>query len=183
MAQRYFVHYTAKTALGPRVDHAVVTLDHDLAYAEDIDALADLLRRQARCEAVAIHGWQPLRLGERPVADAPVSAPVQQAAPALILPSCRLEGDELVIRITTDTLLHSVTLGEQWPTDYKGEPLATIVDRPLFVQDIIHELLREDEQGATPLHRLFDQAAEDALEAGSGAVVLRDEDDDAEGEA
>lgn len=96
----------------------------------------------------------------------------------LILPRVTVEGDELVIRITLDTLCHAVTMADNWPTDCEGKSMATITDRPLFVKELIGELMNENEQGATPLHFLFDEAALALIEAGSEAVELREDEDD-----
>lgn len=96
----------------------------------------------------------------------------------LVLPKISVEGRDLVIRIDTDTLLHSVTMADSWPTDYAGQSLAAIVDRPLFVQEIVDQLQHEDEQGATPVHRLFDEAADEAMNAGSQAVEIREGEDE-----
>lgn len=86
-----------------------------------------------------------------------------------VLPTVAVEGDQLVIRITTECLLHAVTCSSQWPTDETGEPIR-ISNGPLLIQDIIHELQREDEQGTNSMHRMFDEAALDALNNGSEAV-------------
>ncbi|MDN4515444.1 hypothetical protein QYE47_23260 [Pseudomonas sp. 2,4-D] len=102
---------------------------------------------------------------------------VQQGEPVLVLPNVAVEGDELVIRITTDTLLHAVSMSDQWPVDGQGQSLAIVTNRALFVQEIADQLQRENEQGATPVHLLFDDAAEEALNAGSEAVVFREEDE------
>lgn len=75
----------------------------------------------------------------------------------------------LLIAVTTDALLHGVTLSSQWPTDETGSPLC-IHDGPLLVQEIVNELQREDEQGATAVHKLLDAAALAALDNGSQAV-------------
>ena len=66
--------------------------------------------------------------------------------PDLILPSVAVEGDELVIRITLESLCHSVTMADNWPTDYEGRSRATITDRTLFVKELIGELMNENEQ-------------------------------------
>lgn len=95
----------------------------------------------------------------------------------LVLPRVAVEGNELVIRITTDTLLHAVSMSDQWPVDGQGQSLAIVTNRALFVQEIADQLQRENEQGATPVHLLFDDAAEEALNAGSEAVVFREEDE------
>lgn len=96
----------------------------------------------------------------------------------LILPRVTVEGDELVIRITLDTLCHAVTMGDQWPVQFNGESGATIIDRPLFIKELIGQLQNENEQGATPLHFLFDEAALAVIEAGSEAVELHEDEDD-----
>ena len=98
----------------------------------------------------------------------------------LILPSVTVEGDELVIRITLDTLCHAVTMADNWPTDYEGKSMATITDRPLFVKELIGQLQNENEQGATPLHFLFDEAALAVLNAGTEAVEFHEDEDEDE---
>ena len=85
------------------------------------------------------------------------------------LPTVAVEGDQLVIRITTECLLHAVTCAPEWPVDYRGEPVS-ILNGTLLIQEIIHELQREDEQGTNQMHRLLDQAALDAINNGSEAV-------------
>ncbi|KPM60218.1 hypothetical protein HB4184_22175 [Pseudomonas putida] len=84
-------------------------------------------------------------------------------------PTVAVEGDQLVIRITTECLLHAVTCAPEWPVDYKGDPIS-IQNGTLLIQEIIHELQREDEQGTNQMHRLLDQAALDAINNGSEAV-------------
>ncbi|MGE1083085.1 hypothetical protein ACQJ0O_12735 [Pseudomonas shirazensis] len=86
-----------------------------------------------------------------------------------VLPTVAVEGDQLVIRITTESLMHAVTCNSQWPVDATGEPIR-IENGALMVQEIIHELQREDEQGTNQMHHLFDNAALRALENGSEAV-------------
>ncbi|MBA6065679.1 hypothetical protein [Pseudomonas mosselii] len=85
------------------------------------------------------------------------------------LPTVAVEGDQLVIRITTECLLHAITCAPEWPVDYRGDPIS-IQNDTLLIQEIIHELQREDEQGTNQMHRLFDQAALDAINNGSEAV-------------
>ncbi|MBS9758481.1 hypothetical protein JR044_31290 [Pseudomonas aeruginosa] len=97
------------------------------------------------------------------------------SAPDLNMPTAAVEGDELVIRITLDCLCHAVTMADNWPTDYAGNSAATIVDRPLFIKELIGQLQRENEQGATPLHFLFDEAALAVIDAGSEAVEYHED--------
>lgn len=98
----------------------------------------------------------------------------------LILPRVTVEGDELVIRIHRDTLCHAVTMGDNWPTDYKGESGATIVNRELFLKELAAQLLKENEQGATPLHFLFDEAALEIIEDGGESIELHEEEEEDE---
>lgn len=85
------------------------------------------------------------------------------------LPTVAMEGDQLVIRITTECLLHAVTCAPEWPVDYRGDPIS-IKNGTVLIQEIIDELQREDEQGTNQMHRLLDQAALDAINNGSEAV-------------
>lgn len=98
----------------------------------------------------------------------------------LILPSVAREGDELVIRIHVDTLCHAVTMGQNWPVHGDGTAAATIVNRSRFVTELAAQLLREDEQGATPLHHLFDDAALAIIEDGGESIELHEDEDDEE---
>lgn len=100
--------------------------------------------------------------------------------PALILPAVTVEGDALVIRFDVGQLCHSVTMGDNWPTNYKGESGATIVNRELFLQELAGQLLKENEQGATPLHFLFDEAALAVIEDGGESIELHEEEDEDE---
>ncbi len=92
------------------------------------------------------------------------------------LPAVAIEGDQLVIRITTECLLHAVTCSSQWPTDEAGSPIS-IKNGPLLIEEIIHELQREDEQGTNQMHHMFDAAALAALDNGSEAVSYDEQDE------
>lgn len=50
------------------------------------------------------------------------------------------------------------------------EPRFSITDPELFAPDFVHELNREDEQGTTPIHRLFDKAMYEAIGQGAEGV-------------
>lgn len=45
------------------------------------------------------------------------------------------------------------------------------VDYDILAQDIVGELSAEEEDGSTPIHRLFDEAVEKACENGSQAIL------------
>lgn len=62
----------------------------------------------------------------------------KSAEPIDVLPTVAVEGDQLVIRITTECLLHAVTCAPEWPVDYRGDPIS-IQNGTLLIQEIIHE--------------------------------------------
>lgn len=82
---------------------------------------------------------------------------------------CEVEGDELVIRIGLNTLVHAA---ENCPLFYNGTPgtfppYEKVIDAGELADDVRRELLREEEDGTTPLHILFDNAIEKARDDGS----------------
>jgi hypothetical protein len=86
--------------------------------------------------------------------------------------SVSIEGDHLVIRIGIDCLCNITEMAVTWPAKNEdGEP-CKIIDRKQFLKQLAGELEREDEQGATPIHLAFDQAALGVMESGSEAVEL-----------
>lgn len=97
--------------------------------------------------------------------------------PEMIEPTVTVEGDELVIRMNIHLLCHSVTMGDNWPTHGDGTSAATILDDGRFLQELGAELLREDEQGATPLHRLFDDMALKVIEQGGESIELHEDEE------
>lgn len=100
------------------------------------------------------------------------------STPELILPFVTRDGDDLVIRFNIDSLCHSVTMGDNWPTDGEGKSMATITDQGLFLQELAAQLLNENEQGATPLHLVFDLAALAVIEDGGESIELHEDEDD-----
>lgn len=87
-----------------------------------------------------------------------------------------IEGDQLVIRVGVDCLLQAIPLADTWPTNNAGEP-CKITDRDQFLKDLICELDRENEQGATVLHLAIDEAATEVTEQGYESVELPDDED------
>ena len=69
-----------------------------------------------------------------------------------------IKDGELKISIGIDTLCFAVS---EKIADFK------ITDNEGFAKDILYELENEDEEGTTEIHRLLDQAADDAVENGS----------------
>ena len=83
----------------------------------------------------------------------------------------RIERGALVVRIGIETLAHAVTYSD-WANPYEeatGDYIRNfaIVDAPQFASDVIHEMLREREDGSTPLSDFVDRMSEKAIEDGS----------------
>lgn len=78
----------------------------------------------------------------------------------------KVEDEVLIISIGVSTLCYAV---QQELHD------VSIHDEDAFVKDFLIELEREDEEGSNSIHRAFDEAANNAVEEGSPAVTLSDE--------
>ena len=78
---------------------------------------------------------------------------------------------ELRIRIGIDTLMVAVRGGDDWDDD-----TMTVVDADVFAAEIAHALENNEQgDGTTDVHRAIDRAAMHAVENGSEAVRLSDE--------
>lgn len=85
-----------------------------------------------------------------------------------------IDGEAIVIRLPFDALRHAV---ENCPdleeVDDEGDFAPPIVtDLPAFAKDVVTALGYEEEDGTTPVHRLFDEAFVAAIEAGSAAIEI-----------
>lgn len=83
----------------------------------------------------------------------------------------KVERGALVIRIGIGTLAHAVTYSD-WANPYDeatGDYVRNfaITDAPQFASDVVHEMLREREDGSTPLSDFLDKMTEAAVNDGS----------------
>lgn len=85
-----------------------------------------------------------------------------------------IEKGEIVIRIAVGAL----------PTAYQAgidlgvhEPGFKIANARAFAKDLVRALNDEDEEGTTPIHRLFDAAMDEAIEQGAEGVEEHAEDE------
>jgi hypothetical protein len=117
-------------------------------YACDVVALID--------DVLALSRPQP--------ADAP---PVSEVLQELRKQQLQVEIDDGVLRISigVDLLCHAV----QVPWKESGFNYR-VIDKDAFAKAIANELEREDEEGSTPLHFVFDKAADEAIEQGADGV-------------
>ena len=82
-----------------------------------------------------------------------------------------IERGALVVRIGIETLAHAVTWSD-WANPYDeatGDYVRTfaITDAPQFAADVLHEMLREREDGSTPVSDFMDKMSEEAINQGS----------------
>ena len=83
----------------------------------------------------------------------------------------KVERGALVVHIGIETLAHAVTYSD-WANPYDeatGDYLRSfaIVDAPQFASDVAHEMLREREDGSSPLSDFLDKMSEEAIDQGS----------------
>lgn len=77
---------------------------------------------------------------------------------------------KVIISIGINVLAHACEFGH--PDNQADE--FKIVDNDEFAKDILNEITREEEDGTTPLHRLFDQATSAAIDQGSLGIEFND---------
>lgn len=82
-----------------------------------------------------------------------------------------IERGALVVRIGIGTLAYAVTYSD-WANPYDeatGDYVRTfaITDAPQFASDVLYEMLREREDGSTPLTDFLDKMSEEAINQGS----------------
>lgn len=95
-----------------------------------------------------------------------------------------IENDELVIRVGISTLCKAVRQCQV--IDYAvmeadgDEYVVEITDETVFANAILDALNDEEEDGSTPVHRLLDAAANEAIEQGCEGIEFHETKDDAE---
>lgn len=79
------------------------------------------------------------------------------------------------IEIGVKTLLHALMAAPEWPMEF----VITKKDEAEFVENFIrYGLEGEEEDGTTPIHRMFDQTAQDWLEQGHEGVTEYPDDEE-----
>lgn len=87
----------------------------------------------------------------------------------------KVENGELIIRLGSHVLAHATSFAE-WANPYdeqRQDYIRTfaITDAPLLAKDVAHAMLREREDGSSPLTDFLDKMTEAALDDGSEACV------------
>lgn len=80
MSNVYFVSFSGKCRGEQFTSWDTFALDTPLEYGSDLRGLIDKIAERFQCQGVVLHGWQPIKAGERPAADAPV-LPVASGLP------------------------------------------------------------------------------------------------------
>ena len=79
--------------------------------------------------------------------------------------SVKIEEGALTISIGIGVLAYAVQMNENsWESGWR------IADIPVFAKEVLRELERDDETGATRVHRLLEDAAEEVLEQGGDGI-------------
>lgn len=72
------------------------------------------------------------------------------------------------------TLLGFLKTYENWPVNEDTHKPLKIVDKELFLDELVAHLMEEDERGLTPIHRAFEEALVNLLESGTEAIESPD---------
>ena len=80
-----------------------------------------------------------------------------------------LKDGQLVISIGVDTLCYAVSEGRSY-----GMGEISISDNDVFAGELLHILNDESEDGSTVVHRMFDDAASQAIENGAEGAEYDD---------
>jgi hypothetical protein len=85
----------------------------------------------------------------------------------------KVQGGQLLIAIGIQTLAHAVTYAD-WANRWDDERQDyirsfAIIDAQAFAEEVIYAMLREREDGSTPLSDFLDKMAEAAVDDGSMA--------------
>lgn len=79
-----------------------------------------------------------------------------------------IENGQIVIRLDIDVLDGAVE--QLWSCGRYGWPRYKVTDKAAFARAFVAELNEEEEDGTTPIHLLFDNAAMRAIENGAEGV-------------
>lgn len=83
---------------------------------------------------------------------------------------CRVIERVLTIEVGIDTLRWAAEHCEAFWQPQTDKYALVVSDPERFAKDVCDELMRESEDGSTPLHYLFDKAFEEAVNGGSDGV-------------
>jgi hypothetical protein len=79
----------------------------------------------------------------------------------------------LIVSASVGTMIQAFKYCSNYMTQFDEQEYT--IDGPEFVQEIMGELLVEDEDGTTLIHKMFDKAAERAIENGCKGVEFAED--------
>lgn len=80
----------------------------------------------------------------------------------------QLVGGYLMISIGIETLAHAIKMSPE----LEEYGVITITNTKLFAEKMVKAIEREDENGTTPIHTLFDEAARYLIEYGEEGIDI-----------
>ncbi|MGH8083906.1 MAG: hypothetical protein ACREPV_01340 [Lysobacter sp.] len=86
--------------------------------------------------------------------------------------ACHLRDDALLIRLDVDTLCSAARGSDIFFDMAEGGERITITDPAAFAREVERALNDEDEQGNTPVSRMFDRAIEWVVEQGGDGLHI-----------
>ena len=91
----------------------------------------------------------------------------------------KIVGDKIVIELRIDVLANESVMPDDL-MDENLDPLYEVTDAHAFAKYFVDELNREEEDGTTPVHAMFDKAFTEAVENGADGIneIERPEDYD-----
>lgn len=81
----------------------------------------------------------------------------------------KIVGDKIVIELPIETLALESVLPDSL-MDENFNPRYEVTDAHAFAKDFVAELNREEEDGTTPIHAMFDRAFDEAVENGADGI-------------
>lgn len=121
----------------------------------------------------------PTRPVHSPHAQSPVNGCANEDQPLFV----GIEDGQLVVRIGINILAFAAErcplLARVTAGDINTPPYARVIDKKLLAEDVLLAIAHEEEDGATPVHVLFDKAILEAYEQGSLAFGEGHADDQA----
>ncbi|NWD49052.1 hypothetical protein [Pseudomonas gingeri] len=144
-------------------------LERALNYVRNTNGGATLAHFLDDHEPIGQKLWDGLLAGNWVCIDQQGKIQISPSQDALTI---AVEGDHLVIRIGVDCLCNITETSDTWPARDEEGAACKILDRRQFLHELVAELERDDEQGATSIHLAFDEAATGVMESGSESVEL-----------
>jgi hypothetical protein len=93
------------------------------------------------------------------------------------MPEFERDGDDLVLRVTLDSLASATELSPAFQDIVFDEKAGdfrkiTVTDKAAWAKAVLTEVHNEAEDGTTLIHRMFDKAFSKALDQGASGITI-----------